>query len=208
MEPHNGPWAPLSVAHIFDALVIHRQMDGPEGTPSNLLLDHILVDAVDGGTVAVLVRVLGSRMQRLFDLMWNGRLPAVVTEGTFVCGRRATGRRTSAIIVAELGLGTRAVYRWVTLGGRREVGRRLGRFKEVASASFDAAAAASVLLDSSGIGWRGVPFGFEQVKCTRMVEHGLSSCKAWGICGVVRRVSAWKQRPPNSTIKQNNSSIA
>ena len=76
-------------AHVFIALMVHGQMDGSERASADLLLDHILVDAVDRSPVSVRVGVLGSRVKRFLDLMRGRRLPPMVTEGAFVGWRRA-----------------------------------------------------------------------------------------------------------------------
>lgn len=54
--------------HIFLAVLINSQMHGPKRAPSNLLLDDILIDAVHGSSVIFAIRILGVRVQCLFDL--------------------------------------------------------------------------------------------------------------------------------------------
>ena len=94
-------------AHIFCAVVINRQVNGAERSPTNLLLDHVLIDAVDCGAISIGVGVLGARMERLLDLMRGGWLPTVVPQGAFVGRSRAVQMRESAdglsAAVRELG---------------------------------------------------------------------------------------------------------
>jgi uncharacterized protein YfaQ (DUF2300 family) len=50
--------------HIFVAVLVHSQMHSSKGTPPNLLLDEVLVDAVLSGSVIHAVAILGARIER------------------------------------------------------------------------------------------------------------------------------------------------
>jgi hypothetical protein len=53
--------------HIFVAVLVHSQMYGAKGAPSNLLLDQVLVDTMLGGSVILAVAVLGPRVERFLQ---------------------------------------------------------------------------------------------------------------------------------------------
>ena len=93
--------------HIFFAVLIDCQMYSSKGTPPNLLLNKVLVNAVLGGSVILAVAVLGAGIEGFLEL-WSAENSAamgdqnvanlymagvrecalVVSEGTVVCGRR------------------------------------------------------------------------------------------------------------------------
>jgi hypothetical protein len=63
-------------------------MYGAEATTANLLLDHILVYPVDGGTVIIAAAIVGAGIERLFDSSATRGCSAVVSDGALVAGRR------------------------------------------------------------------------------------------------------------------------
>jgi hypothetical protein len=62
-----GAFAQTRLGELLDgillAVLVDCEVDGAEGTPANLLLDQILVDAVLGGAVILAVAVLGARIE-------------------------------------------------------------------------------------------------------------------------------------------------
>lgn len=54
-------------AHIFMAILVHRQMYGAKGAAPNLLLDYVLVDAMLCRTVVLAVAVFGARVEGLLQ---------------------------------------------------------------------------------------------------------------------------------------------
>jgi len=61
---------------------------GAEATAANLLLDHILVYPMDGGTVIVAAAIVGAGIEGLFDSSAARGCTAVVSDGALVGGRR------------------------------------------------------------------------------------------------------------------------
>lgn len=63
-------------------------MYGAEAAATNLLLDHILVYPVYGGTVIIAATVVGTRIKGLFDSSAARGCSAVVSDGALVGGQR------------------------------------------------------------------------------------------------------------------------
>lgn len=63
-------------------------MYGAKAPAANLLLDHILVYPVDGGTVIVAAAIVGAGVEGLFDSSAARRCSAVVSDWALVGGHR------------------------------------------------------------------------------------------------------------------------
>ena len=63
-------------------------MYGAEAAATNLLLDHILIYPVDGGTVIIAAAIVGARIKGLFDSSAARGSSTVVSDGALVGGHR------------------------------------------------------------------------------------------------------------------------
>ena len=76
-------------------MLVNSKVDCTKRTSTYLLLDNVLVDAVNCGTVILAVCILGASMQSLLDLARRGGFSTMVSQRTFV-GRGRSKDDTSA----------------------------------------------------------------------------------------------------------------
>lgn len=62
-------------------------MYGAEAASPNLLLDDVLIDAVDGAAIVFTAAIVRACVERLLDALGLGGDSAVVTDGALVCRR-------------------------------------------------------------------------------------------------------------------------
>ena len=77
-----------NVAYIFAVVLVNSQVNRAERTSPYLLLDHVLIDAVNGCAVVFAIGVLGPSMQSLLHLAGSGDLPAMVSQGALIARKR------------------------------------------------------------------------------------------------------------------------
>lgn len=75
-----------SISYIFIPMLVISEMDSAEGTSANLLLDHVLINAMHGTSVVFTIGILGTSMQSLFDRPGTGSMATVVSQRTLVRG--------------------------------------------------------------------------------------------------------------------------
>lgn len=75
-----------SISYIFIPMLVSSKMDSPERPSANLLLDHVLIDAMNGTSVVFTIGILRTSMQSLFDRPGTGSMATVVSQRTLVGG--------------------------------------------------------------------------------------------------------------------------
>lgn len=101
----NIPLEEPGFAHEFLAILVYCEMNSPKRTPSNLILDYVLIDTMLGLAIFLVVYIFGSRIQRLFNFPVLRGLSTVVSERALVGRGRAATLVRSVLLSAE-------VYTW------------------------------------------------------------------------------------------------
>ena len=136
--------ATRQITHVFCSMLVDCQVDSAERPSSNLLLDHILIDAENGTPVVLAIGVLGARVECFFDLARCRGFATVVPQWTHIRGRRTTSTRISECHRSHGG----PCYRCVTTEGLSGASPDPGTSMETSCGVVKA----SRLPDSDGIG--------------------------------------------------------
>ena len=84
------------------AISVHGQVNGAERTPTNLLLDDILVDAVYCPAIVLAIGVFGMSVQGLFDFSRARLMACVMSQRAFICRRGSKDVRKMTSRITKL----------------------------------------------------------------------------------------------------------